>query len=144
MRNWKRSRAGSRKAQRTSGDTPMTRELRTPKIEPARVAAPITAIALSPDGKKSARATFAAVEIVGEESIQVDDGDLGKVNALSFSADGSRLLAASGLTGRYGRAAIYDAKSGKLLKELIGHRDILYAAEFHPTDKWLRPRDTTA
>ena len=116
-----------------SGDLPIKRSLRTPKIKPAPVAAPITSIARSADGQQIARARFGEIEIlVGEQTIKIEDEDLGKVNALTFSEDGTRLLAASGLTGGYGRAVIYATDSGALVKELVGHRDILYAAEFSP------------
>ena len=117
------------------GDMPLKRVLRTPKIKPAEsVPAPITAIAVSGDGKRIARAVFGKIEIAGNgnSATAIEDEDLGKVNSLSFSGDSKRLLVASGLTGAFGRAAIYDATSGELIREFIGHRDTLYAAEFSP------------
>ncbi|MEO1528276.1 MAG: c-type cytochrome domain-containing protein [Planctomycetota bacterium] len=119
-----------------SGDMPIKRTLRTPKLKAATVASPVTAIARSLNGDLFAQARFGAIEILsGDERLAIDDNELGKVNSLVFSADGNRLLAASGLTGGYGRAVIYDTVTGEITKELVGHRDILYAAEFSPDGK---------
>ncbi len=99
------------------GNMPVKRELRTPKIETADgVHTPITAIALSKDGTLQAIARFGAVELRrdGKPVTQLAQQP-GKVNALEFSADGSRLLIASGLTGAYGRAAVYATSDGTLL-----------------------------
>lgn len=120
------------------GEMPLKRDLRTPKIPTADgVSTPITALAQS-SGKKPLRALarFGHIEIHdsnGELVTRIDALD-GKVNALSFSRDGKRLLAASGVTGGYGRALIFDVDSGKLLTEMVGHRDTLYAAEFNPDE----------
>ncbi len=118
------------------GDMPIQQQLRTPKIEPAAdVDAPITAIALSNDGQLQAIARFGAVEIRrGHATLTNIDQQPGKVNSLQFSADGSRILLATGLTGAYGRAAVYSTSDGKLLAELIGHRDTLYSAVFSPDE----------
>jgi hypothetical protein len=131
------------------GEQPIKRRLRIPSIEPsASVPSPITAIALSPDGQLTARATFGRIEVLEMRGgtpglgtavptrgrVEVKDEELGKVNSLVFSGDSRRLLAASGLTGAFGRAAIYDIKTGRLVKEFVGHSDTLYAAEFSPQE----------
>lgn len=119
------------------GDMPIKRTLRTPKIERSQsVVAPITAIAVSADGNRTARAVFGRIEIENKQGglVTIKESDLGKVNALSFSSNSERLLAASGLTGAWGRAAIYDTANGKLVAEFVGHSDILYAAEFSPDE----------
>lgn len=124
-------------AQLPDGDGAMRRELRTPQIEPAadRVA-PVTAMALAPDGQTRAQAGFRRIEILDQQGrvIRTITGDFGKVNALQFSRDGSRLLMASGTTGLHGLAALVDVASGELIKEFVGHRDILYAAVFAPDE----------
>lgn len=118
-----------------NGDMPLKRTLRTPDVPTsAEVTLPITAIAISPDGKQFAKAHFGKIEIRDEagkpiSKIQVDAG---KVNSLAFDATGKRILAATGLTGGYGQAVLYDIASGQLIRELVGHRDVLYAAEFSP------------
>ena len=59
----------------------------------------------------------------------------GKVNSIRFSRDGKRVLLASGITGAYGHAGIYDTDSGELLTSMVGHRDSLYAAVFSADEK---------
>ncbi|OYP28239.1 c-type cytochrome domain-containing protein [Rhodopirellula sp. MGV] len=123
-----------------TGDAPVKRMLRTPKIQPAEgIAQPITAIAISPDHNHTARGRFQSVLIdsSGQPSITINDKDLGKVNALAFSSDGQRLLVASGMTGAYGRAAIYRTADGQLTQEFVGHRDSLYAAVFSPDESMI-------
>ncbi|QEF99971.1 WD domain, G-beta repeat [Stieleria maiorica] len=122
------------------GDLPIRRTLRTPSIEPSpSVAAPVTAIAVSNDGRSSARAMFGRIEVLKDENVtaEIRDQQLGKINSLAFSSDAQRLLVASGLTGAYGRAAIYDTGSGDLIREFVGHKDTLYAAAFSPDESHL-------
>ncbi|MCA9135693.1 MAG: hypothetical protein KDB00_03015 [Planctomycetales bacterium] len=119
------------------GDMPIKRTIRTPDIQPKpSVPAPITAIAISKDGKTIARATFGRIQISGDNSelVSIEDADLGKINSLRFSGSAKQLLVASGLTGAYGRAAIYETASGNLIREFIGHRDTIYAATFSPDE----------
>jgi WD40 repeat protein len=119
------------------GETPLKRELRTPTIEPVSgVAAPITAVAFSPSGSLRAVARHGAVTILDETDrvVATLHRELNKVNSIQFSRDGSRVLVASGLTGAYGNAAIYDVATGELQSELVGHRDVIYAATFSPDE----------
>ena len=122
------------------GAMPIKRTLRTPNIQVTHdQLSPITAMAITADRQRTATASFSSIEIAerdsGETVLDIQDDDLGKINSLVFSADGSQLLVASGLTGAYGRASIYDSQSGELVMELVGHGDILYSAEFSPDEK---------
>ncbi|MCO8121491.1 hypothetical protein NHH03_07065 [Stieleria sp. TO1_6] len=119
------------------GDMPIKRTLRTPSIETAAdVVVPITAIAASDDGSRTACGSFDRIEIKDHQSrsVVIESENLGKINSLAFSRDATELLVASGLTGAYGRAAIYDTRSGALVSEFLGHRDTLYAAQFSPDE----------
>ncbi|WP_246145933.1 c-type cytochrome domain-containing protein [Rubripirellula lacrimiformis] len=119
------------------GDIPIKRKLRTPKIETGpNVALPITAIAGSPDGTLRAVARFGQIEMQDTDGkvLRVIRGDFGKVNSVRFDRAGSRLLIASGVAGSYGEAALFSVDSGDLLSTMIGHRDVLYAAEFSPDE----------
>lgn len=122
-------------AEGPDGEMPLKRTLRTPDVSTSRnVSLPITAIAISEDGRRIAKAQFGVIEISDDSGkplsrIQTDSG---KVNSLSFDASGDRILAATGLTGGYGQALLYEVNSGQLIRELVGHRDVLYAAEFSP------------
>ena len=59
------------------------------------------------------------------------------MNSVRFSSDGKWLITSSGTTGVFGQAAIWDVSTGKKLKEFVGHRDVLYAAQISPDKKWL-------
>jgi hypothetical protein len=117
------------------GEQPIRRLLVTPDLQPAQVRAPsITAAARAPDGR-TAIALFQRVELRDEAAEQVMStltGFPGKVNAVHFSADGSRLVTASGVTGLYGEAIIWNAETGDRVQTFLGHRDILYDAELSP------------
>lgn len=119
------------------GDMPLKRELRTPKI-PAKegISLPVTAIAFSADGSLRAVARYGTIEVLGNDGSPVVTitEELNKVNSMEFSQDGSRLLVASGGTGVYGSAGIYSVETGKLVREMVGHRDVLYAAVFSPDE----------
>ncbi|MEM6473367.1 MAG: c-type cytochrome domain-containing protein [Planctomycetota bacterium] len=118
------------------GEMPIKKMLRTPTIEPATESPlPLTAIASSSDASVTARASFGRIslKIRDSDDVFIEDTDLGKVNALAFSPDDSSIAAASGLTGAYGRVAIYDVKSGELKQELLARGDIFYSVAFHPT-----------
>ncbi|MCG8652202.1 MAG: hypothetical protein MI861_20350 [Pirellulales bacterium] len=121
-----------------AGQTPLRPKLRVPKIATAEgVKSPITAIALSSDGRLKAIARFGTVEIRRDDDTLVATltDQPGKVNSLEFSRDGANLLIASGVTGAYGRASIHSVDDGKLVTEMVGHRDTLYAAAFSPDQK---------
>jgi len=112
------------------------RELRVPTI--ARLtdrALPITALAGRADALAIGR--FGEVELTGSEGTAI--GKLppqpGKIHSLRFSADGRRLLVASGVTGLYGRAAIYDLATSELLSEMIGHQDDVQVAIYSPDER---------
>jgi hypothetical protein len=61
----------------------------------------------------------------------------GKVTALHFTPDGTRLVTASGVAGLGGLAAIWSVADGTLVRRFAGHRDILYDAELSPNGKLL-------
>lgn len=108
-----------------------------PTISPvAGVVVPITGVEYSPDGTRWLIARYGSVEIVNAETrerVVELKGHPGKVNAAHFSKDGSLVISASGVTGMSGAATVWDAASGKKLRELgEGHGDVLYDAEISP------------
>ncbi len=114
------------------------RVLVTPKVPAAKVAGAITAIAMSPQGTLLAVAQFGKVELRANGGPVSTLSDLpGKVNSVHFSADGTQLVTASGVTGLHGVASIWNVADGKLLREFKAHRDILYDAELSPDGKIL-------
>src|SRR5207302_10788568 len=81
--------------------------------------------------------------IAGDGSIAADAPRLvldqfpGKVTAVHFTTDGSRLVTASGVAGLGGMAAIWTVDDGSLVRAFRGHRDILYDAELSPDGRTL-------
>ncbi len=114
------------------------RVLVTPKLPAAKGDSAITAVAMSPLGTLLAVANYGRVELRGIGGPVMTLSDLpGKVNAVHFSADGARLVTASGVTGLHGVASIWNVADGKRLRDFKGHRDILYDAELSPDGKIL-------
>ena len=122
------------------GDVLMKRTLRTPKIATSdTVKKPITAIAISSDATLQAIAQFNRVDVIqlGKPNAAPTTftGDFGKVTSVRFSNDHTKILIATGLTGAYGVAAVYSVSDGEMQREFLGHRDLLYAAEFSPDER---------
>lgn len=124
-----------------SGNAPVVRELTVPSISPSQtVSKPIASLAWSPENDLIAIARFSEVDLLSGKSnkiVRTIKGLPGKVNSVRFSPDGKWLITSSGTTGLFGQAAIWDVATGKKLKEFIGHKDVLYAAEVSPDQRWL-------
>ena len=110
----------------------------TPQLPGAAGSKAITAVAMSPQGTLLAVARFQQVELRAIGGVLRTIGPLpGKVNSVHFSPDGSQLVAASGIAGLYGVASLWSVADGSLVRELVGHRDTIYDAEFSPNGKIL-------
>ncbi len=133
---------GGAKGPARGADESILATLHVPDIAAAPgLAKPITAAEYSPDGKRLAVARYRSVEVLHAKTrvaILKLDGHPGKINAVHFSADGKKIVTASGTAGLRGVAALWDARSGEKIREFgSGHRDILYDAEFSPDGKLL-------
>ncbi len=121
------------------GEVAMRRELLTPDFPTAQDAKrPVTAIAISPDGLTYATAGYGDVGLFSTETksqVRKLESQPGKINSIRFSRDGSKLLTASGVTGLYGVAAIYDLATGNRIFTLEGHSDVIQVAVFSPDEK---------
>lgn len=117
------------------------RMLKTPSIRPRADLIPgITALAWTPDGKLQAIARFGRVDLVDAESGQIVRsiaGFPGKLFSVHFSYDGKHLVTASGVTGLYGVAALWNVDSGERVQEFQGHRDAMFDAELSPDGRLL-------
>lgn len=129
LRSWVAQ--GAREPKR---DVSILSTLTVPNLPPAEEAPkPVTALAVSPDGKRLAHGSYGAVSI---DKKTFSLSPRGKVNDLAFSPDGKLLLAATGTAGLRGAAVLLDVGSGKVLRVFSeGHRDLLYAAAFSPDPK---------
>ncbi|MBX3746763.1 MAG: hypothetical protein KF833_15750 [Verrucomicrobiae bacterium] len=116
-------------------DRSILETLVTPTLPGAPGPSPVLAVAASPHGTLLAVGRADGIEVRDAETgeVWVVLRDLpGKVNALQFSTDGTRLLAATGIPGLRGVAILFDLASGARVREFGGHSDILYDAEFSP------------
>jgi hypothetical protein len=118
--------------------------LAVPALAPYPGIEPVTAIARSPDGSRLAVARGRSIEIVAIENGRPATRPLttftdlpGKVAAVHFSRDGTRLVIAAGIVGLRGMAEIRDAATGQVLQSFAGHRDLLYDAELSPDEATL-------
>ena len=121
------------------GNLPIKRVFRIPKVDPdTKLVKPITSVAVSPNGKVQAVARFNQIDLQRTDTPDAEtvtiSGDFGKVNSVQFNRDGTRILIATGLTGAYGVAAVYSVDDGSPITEIVGHRDVLYAAVFSPDE----------
>ena len=118
-----------------AGQEPDRTRLTVPMITPtAGLADAVTALDWSVDGQWIAEARFGRVAILSAETLKPAmslDGIAGKVTALHFAA-GNRLVTASGIPGLYGQAILWDLTTGKPIREIRAHRDVLYDAELSP------------
>jgi WD40 repeat protein len=122
------------------GDPADRMTLVVPKIASRGNVRPLTALEASRDGKWLATARYESVEIQkapGEKPWRVLEDFPGKVTAVHFNADGSRLVTASGVVGLGGVAAIWNPEDGSLIRRFSGHRDLLFDAELSPDGKTL-------
>ncbi|MGE0610469.1 MAG: c-type cytochrome domain-containing protein, partial [Pirellulales bacterium] len=123
-------------AKSPTGQAPDPTKLVTPSV--ALTAPPrlqVNALACSPDGTLLALAGYAHVKLVSladGATVREWNDPRGNVTAISFSADGSQLIAACGEPGLFGEARVWNVADGSLLKTIVGHRDSLYGAALSP------------
>ena len=107
-----------------------------PETYPA--AAPVFALAFSPDGKELATG--------GVHEVTVWDSASGKllrrlprlparIHALTYVADGKHLLVGGGSAGEYGEAALVDAKTGERVRVFGTFDDIVLSVAFSADGK---------
>ncbi len=99
---------------------------------------PVSALALSPDGKELATGGYHEVLIWN-----VEDGQLlrriknvaQQTQGLAYNADGSLLAVAGGTPGEYGELKTFDPRTGKLVRIFDTSADVVLAVAFSPDGK---------
>ncbi|WP_165069072.1 c-type cytochrome domain-containing protein [Paludisphaera rhizosphaerae] len=127
-------------AQGPVGEEPPRLALAVPKVPSHAKVRPVAALDVSRDGRLTAVARDAEVTLV--EGTDASKGRTigkhpGQVTAVHFTADGQRLVTASGVAGLGGFAAIWNTADGSLVRSFEGHHDILYDAELSPDGRRL-------
>jgi hypothetical protein len=98
-----------------------------PKVAPRKS---VHAMAYDPASRLLAIAHAGEVEIRAADTrmlVRTLPVQTGEVNALAFSADGTRLAAAAGEPGVGGEVVLWSVAEGKPLRRFRGHRDAVYA-----------------
>src|SRR5947207_6725232 len=108
-----------------------------PKASPPRsiysaaYAAPQKVLAVSRDGQ---------VELISPDTrglIRKLAADIGRINDVSFSNDGTFIAAGGGQTARVGQVKIWNATTGELVKSFQGHKDAIYSVAISPNKQFL-------
>lgn len=110
------------------------------KLPPIKKAYPtrpgsMRTLATSPSAPLLAVPGFRQVILMHQDGLQelgVLEFPLGQVECLSFSTDGSVLIAAGGTPGKKGGAILYDVRTGKELGQFGKQRDAVLAAAVSP------------
>lgn len=108
--------------------------LLVPKLPAAQTKPAITAVAWS-SNQLQAVGSFQRVNIIppqGNSQVRSLKIPHGSVNDLEFTHDGKQLLVATGVSGLYGQALLYDTQNWSIIQEFQGHRDTLYSATLSP------------
>src|SRR5258705_802075 len=113
----------------------------TPKILPkAPPPRSIYSAAYAPAQKVLAVSRDGQVELISPESrglVRTLKADIGRINDVSFSIDGTLIAAGGGQPARLGQVKIWNATSGELVKAFEGHKDAIYAVAISPNKQIL-------
>jgi WD40 repeat protein len=129
-----------------ASDDSSTAAAALPAISPrVRLAPPVSALAYRPDGKWLAAGSHQEVVLIETahgEIIGRISGQTGKVTALAFSRDGTRLAVASGLAGKAGEIRMYRLPPDGLPRAqpehvIAAHGDVIYDLAFSPDGRLL-------
>ncbi len=105
------------------------------RVTASTIRAPALTMEVANDGQSVFVGRFRVVEQRSRTSnevlwsLPIPDG---KVNSVRLSADGQRVLIATGTPGLSGRALEVEVGSSVVRQEFGGHNDILYAADWSP------------
>jgi WD40 repeat protein len=107
-------------------------------VRPA--AGAVTAVAFSPNGRLLAAGSYrrvALLDVSAGRTIRTLEGIESRVTSLAFPANGSVLAAASGTPGKVGQLAMWDVATGRRLRSLAAHYDLIYAIALRPDQRQL-------
>lgn len=101
----------------------------------AKFAAPVTALALSPDGKLLAVGGYNMVRLLDPTNGELKHRlpvALDQIQSLAWNQNGQRLAVAGGAPGRNGEAKIFNTSTWQPMATLTSHSDVLYSIAFRP------------
>ena len=89
----------------------------------------ITALAFSPDGEFLAVSGYREVVIHKADGSEMVDRYIGlsaRINSVTYSSDGKRLIVAGGSAALFGEIQIWDTKEGRLIRSVMSTYDTLF------------------
>lgn len=104
------------------------------------VKSPITAVAYSPDGKLLLIGSYQSNSVLDARTLAVRlklTGIAGPVTSIVFRNDGDTIATSSGKSGQSGEIKLWNSHSGKLLRTITAHSDIIYGLAFRPDGQQL-------
>lgn len=102
---------------------------------PATAAPPITAAAITPDGRAVLIGSQAGIEVRSWPELKFAGNiktDLANVHDLSFAPDGKTLLAAGGSPGEAGNVEVLSWPAAERLQRISEHSDLVYRVAWSP------------
>ena len=113
----------------------MPRLPQPPPPESYRVPLPVTALALSPDGKSVVSSGYHEVIVWNAENgeqVRRITNVAERVYDIEYSPDGNTLAVAAGTPAQIGEIKLFDATDGKLLGDLVRTDDTVFSVAFSP------------
>jgi hypothetical protein len=124
----------------TSAEAKAAEEVKVeiPDVKPrVPVSGPVSAVAFDATSRRVAVGSYKSVHLLSSDERKWTgslDGHSDLVRALAFSADGTRLAAAGGASGRGGEVRIWDLHQtpAKVVATIQGHKDAILSVAFSP------------
>lgn len=107
----------------------------SPKSLRAKLPAPVTALAYSPDGNFLAVGGYRCARLLKPatgELLRSIPATSDQVQAMAWSQDGKSLVAAGGTPGASGEIVALDVGTGKIAQKFVGHAEVVYAVAWRP------------
>ncbi len=109
-------------------------------VTPLGAAPPITALAVSMDGRELVAGSQAGISVLSLPDIKVIrsfETELEAIHDIRFSPDGRRIAVAGGTPAQFGLVEILEWPSLTIIARIREHDDIVYSVAWHSTGHWL-------
>ena len=106
----------------------------------AMAAPPITALAVSMDGRELVAGSQAGISVYSLPDLKVirsPETELEAIHDIRFSPDGRRIAVAGGTPAQFGLVEIMEWPSAKVITRIREHDDVVYSVAWHSDGHWL-------
>ena len=107
---------------------------------PPAATPPITALAVSMDGRELVAGSQAGMSVLSLPDLKVirsHETELESIHDIRFSPDGRHIAVAGGTPAQFGLVEILEWPSAKVITRIREHDDVVYSVAWHPDGKWL-------